>query len=245
MEYIGKTPLAPLMLVALGGIGIHAVAKGIMLVAFLWGKWGGKKTLKALFRGGPPFGGYLKIGADVCIFAVTIGLFYVVLKMTQSSPGAWEKTLASLWAENFWTKLWLIACLVAGVGLLLIKTADFFITAFSLKTYVEDAEAETPPVRKRLLFVTGLEFTLWQMVGWLGKIALFLARFIIGAGWAGWLMKKAVGGLTMPPEAFFQKFYDTNRSGTKGEKARIFLNYVVRFCAVRGVAVVFFALALW
>ena len=242
MEYVGKIPLAPLMLVALGGLCIHALAKGIMLVAFLWGKWGGKKTLKALFRGGPPFGGYLKIGADLCVLAATVGLFYTVLRMSQ---GAWDRTLTHLWAEGFWTKIWMSACVVSGVGLLLIKIVDIVITVFSLKTYVEDAEAQTPPVRKRLLFVTGLEFTLWQMVGWLGKVALFLARFIIGAGWAGWLMKKAVGGLTMPPEAFFQKFYDTNRGGTNGDKARVFFNYVVRFCAVRGVAVVFFGFALW
>lgn len=247
MEYIGKIPFAPLMLAALGALISHAVAKTALLAAYLWGKLGGGKTVRTFFRPAPPFGGYLKILADMAVFAATLGLWCAVWRLGRKAgeESMWMQPLAEIWKHGMWTKVWMTAAVVTATGLTVIKVLDLLITLFSLKSYVEDATAEKPQVRRRLLFVTGLEFVLWQTIGWLGKVALFLARYILGAGWARWLVKHALGNLALTPEQFFGKFYEAAEKGTRGEKAKYFFHYVIRFSVVRGLAVAFYGLALW
>jgi len=233
------------MLVALGELVLHATAKSMLLLAYLWGRTGGRDALKALSRPLPPFGGFLKIGADFLVFGLTQALFVVVYRLAQGAQDAWNKNLADVWAQGLWTKIWMSAAVVTAAGLIIIKLVDILITLFSLKTWADDALSDAPPVRRRLLFVTGLEFVLWQLVGGLGKVALFFARFLLGAGWARWIMKHFIDTLSQPPDEFFAKFFEKAASGSPKEKAGYFLQYVVRFSVVRGLAVAFFALALW
>jgi hypothetical protein len=236
--------LAMLVVPALGIVAVQALIKGLLVIGYLWGRLGFRGTFKALGRSGPPLGGRKKIMADLDVLALTAFLLYLAVRVANLQKSWLEPSLADQWASGIWAKAWMVPAAVCAVMLILIKLLDLVITLASMKTLEEDLGAEAPTVRRRLIFLAGMEFVLWRVFGWLARVALFLGRIIPGSGVVRMLLGRAVEASRLPPTEFYRRFYEELEDESRRKRVWATADYVARFLAVRGFMVLFFGLSL-
>lgn len=240
---VEHVPLAALVVLALGAAMVHALAKGLLVCGYLWGRLGAGQTVRALGRIGPPLGGGSKIWADFDLFCLTGLLLYLTLRLADRM-NAWELTLAKQWARGFWDKTWLTPAAVCAVAIVAVKLLDLAITLFSMKALEADVLGEAPAVRKRQILVVGIEFVLWRLFGWLARGALVLGRLIPGTGMVRLVLRRAAEASSLPPNEFYQRFYREIGDPSRRKRLWASADYLARFLAIRGFTVLFFALSL-
>lgn len=244
MRFLGENlSLALLVVSALGLVAIQSLIKGLLIMGYLWGRLGFRKTFKALGRSGPPLGGRRKIMADLDLLTLTAFILYLAVRVAGGRE-AWMLSLAEQWGKGVWAKAWMIPAAVCALILILIKVLDLIITLSSMKTLEADLVAEAPVVRRRLIFLAGMEFVLWRMFGWLAKAALLIGRIIPGTGVVRMLLGRAVEASRLPPSEFYKRFYEELEDESRRKRVWATADYVARFLAVRGFMVLFFALSL-